>query len=58
LSFDSKDAVNDIVNKAIEAGAIEARDPLDHGFMYTRAFNDLDGHIWEFFWMNPNAIQG
>ena len=58
LSFDSKDAVNDMVNKAIEAGAIEARDPLDHGFMYTRAFNDLDGHIGELFWMDPSAAQG
>lgn len=58
LSFDSKDAVNEMVNKAIEAGAVEARDPQDHGFMYTRAFNDLDGHIWEMFWMDASAVQG
>ncbi len=57
LSFDSKDTVNDMVDKAVAAGATEAREPLDHGFMYTRAFNDLDGHIWEMFWMDSNAIQ-
>jgi uncharacterized protein len=58
LSFDSKEDVNKMVDAAIAAGAVEARDPLDHGFMYTRAFNDLDGHIWEMFWMDSSAVQG
>jgi predicted lactoylglutathione lyase len=58
LSFDSKDDVNKMVDAAIAAGAVEARDPLDHGFMYTRAFNDLDGHIWEMFWMDSSTVQG
>jgi predicted lactoylglutathione lyase len=58
LSFDSKDDVNKMVDAAIAVGAVEAREPLDHGFMYTRAFNDLDGHIWEMFWMDPSAVQG
>jgi predicted lactoylglutathione lyase len=58
LSFESKDEVNDMVNKAIEAGATESRDPIDHVFMYNRAFNDLDGHIWEMFWMDASAVQG
>jgi uncharacterized protein len=57
LSFDSKDDVNKMVDAAVAAGAVEARDPLDHGFMYTRAFNDLDGHIWEMFWMDSSAVQ-
>jgi uncharacterized protein len=47
-----------MVNKAIAAGAVESRDPIDHGFMYNRAFNDLDGHIWEMFWMDSAAVQG
>lgn len=58
LSFDSKDAVNAIADKALAAGATEARPPEDQGFMYGRSFNDLDGHIWEVFWFDPNAIQG
>jgi predicted lactoylglutathione lyase len=58
LTFESKDDVNDMVNKAIAAGAVESRDPIDHGFMYNRAFNDLDGHIWEMFWMDSAAVQG
>jgi predicted lactoylglutathione lyase len=57
LSFDSKDGVNGIFEKAIAAGATECRPAEDHGFMYSRSFNDLDGHIWEVFWFDPSALQ-
>jgi predicted lactoylglutathione lyase len=57
LSFDSRDEVNEIVDRAITAGATEARDLQDYGFMYGRSFNDLDGHIWEIIWMDPSHIQ-
>ncbi|MEO5585951.1 MAG: glyoxalase/bleomycin resistance/extradiol dioxygenase family protein, partial [Flavobacteriales bacterium] len=57
LSCDSKDAVNTIYDKAIGAGATECRPVEDHGFMYARSFNDLDGHIWEVFWMDPSAVK-
>ncbi len=55
LSCDSRGAVDDIVRKAVEAGGKEAREAQDHGFMYARAFADPDGHVWEPFWMDPNA---
>jgi len=57
LSFDSKDAVNAIHDKAIAAGATECRPAEDHGFMFSRSINDLDGHIWEMFWFDPTALQ-
>ena len=41
----------------IAAGATECRPADDHGFMFSRSFNDLDGHIWEAFWFDPRAIQ-
>ena len=56
LSADSRDAVNDLVDKAIAAGGKNFRDPEDHGFMYGRSFEDLDGHVWEIMWMDPAAI--
>lgn len=58
LSADSRQAVDELVNKALAAGGTEVREPQDHGFMYARSFNDLDGHIWEVLWMDPNAING
>lgn len=30
----------------------------DHGWMYGRSFADLDGHIWECTWMEPDAYRG
>lgn len=58
LSADSRQAVDELVNKALAAGGTEVREPQDHGFMYARSFNDLDGHIWEIFWMDPDAVNG
>ena len=57
LSADSRAEVDDLVNKAVAAGGIEPRAAQDHGFMYSRNFSDLDGHIWEIFWMNPEHVQ-
>ena len=57
LSMDSKAKVNEHVDKALKAGASEAREPMDYGFMFGRSFNDLDGHIWEIMWMDPAAIK-
>jgi predicted lactoylglutathione lyase len=56
LSCESKEKVHEIVDLAISAGATEARPAEDHGFMFARSFNDLDGHVWEIFWMDPAGI--
>ena len=57
LSFEDKDKVDEVVDKAVAAGGREARAPQDHGFMYGRRFDDLDGHIWEIIWMDPDRIE-
>jgi predicted lactoylglutathione lyase len=55
LSADSREAVDDITEKALGAGGSEVRPAEDHGFMYGRAFEDPDGHIWEPMWMDMAA---
>jgi predicted lactoylglutathione lyase len=49
LSLDSRAEVDELVRKAVAAGATEGHDPEDYGFMYHRAFIDLDGHQWGVF---------
>lgn len=49
LSLDSRAEVDDMVRKAVTAGAEEGHDPEDDGVMYQRAFIDLDGHQWGVF---------
>jgi uncharacterized protein len=57
LSFESRAKVDDLLETATKAGAIESAELQDYGFMYGRSFDDLDGHTWEIFWMDPNHIQ-
>jgi len=57
LTCDSREEVNKFVDAARGAGAREPRAAQDYGFMFMRAFEDLDGHVWEFVWMDPAAIQ-
>lgn len=57
VSAESRDEVDELADKALAAGGSEVREPQDHGFMYGRSFADLDGHIWELIWMDPNAVQ-
>jgi predicted lactoylglutathione lyase len=53
LSLESRAAVDAMAAAAVAAGGRLPRAPQDHGFMYAQAFEDLDGHIWEPFWMDP-----
>ena len=56
LSRDSRADVDAIVDAARTAGG--KADPCpkqDHGFMYGRSFEDLDGHVFEPMWMDVDA---
>ncbi|USK31960.1 VOC family protein [Bacillus sp. F19] len=56
LSADSREKVDEIVNKALKAGGSESKDPIDHGFMYGWSFQDLDGHLWEVMYMDESTV--
>jgi uncharacterized protein len=53
LQLNSKEEVDAFVQNAITAGWKITLE-YDHGFMYGRDFEDLDGHIWEVFWMDAS----
>ncbi len=55
FSCSSREQVDDLGHRAVEAGGSYAGEPMDHGFMYSRSFYDPDGHHWELFWMDPKA---
>ncbi len=55
ISCSSRAEVDELVVKARAAGASIPRQPQDYGFMYSHGFEDLDGHIWELAYMDPNA---
>ena len=57
LDCNSRDEVDEMVRKAVAAGGSTYNAPQDPGFMYAHGFQDLDGHIWEVFYMDPAAIK-
>jgi predicted lactoylglutathione lyase len=57
LSVESKEKVDQMMSKALGAGGSEPREKQDHGWMYGRSFEDVDGHLWEVFFMEDSAIQ-
>jgi predicted lactoylglutathione lyase len=57
LSAESREAVDEIVSKAVAAGATVPNAKQDQGFMYGHGFEDLDNHLWEFMYMDLEAMQ-
>ena len=59
LSFsrESTDEVRRISELAFSLGAKQLNEPTDLGFMFSWGFEDLDGHVWDLFWMNPEHVQ-
>jgi predicted lactoylglutathione lyase len=57
LTCESREAVDELVSKAVAAGGTKAHEPEDYGFMYQSGFYDLDGHGWGLTWMDPSKVQ-
>ncbi len=55
LSCESKAEVDQLVARAVAGGGSTPNPVQDHGFMYSHGFEDLDGHVWELVYMDPNA---
>lgn len=59
LALPSCEAVDEMNRIAAERGGIADVNPKqDLGFMYSRAFTDPDGHLWEATWMDAAAMEG
>lgn len=56
LSVESIAAMNEIVENALTAGGTEPVEAKDHGFMQQRTLEDMDGHIWEVFYMDTTKL--
>ena len=54
LSAGSREDVDQLLERALAAGATEhhQREPVEMEEMYSRAFKDPDGHVWEILHMD------
>ena len=56
LSADSREAVDELVDKALASGGSASNEPDDQVNMYSRSFQDPDGHLWEVLYMDMSAM--
>ncbi|MBZ4036881.1 glyoxalase/bleomycin resistance/extradiol dioxygenase family protein [Flavobacterium sp. 17A] len=56
ISLDSRELVDEMLDKAVKAGGTDYIPAKDYGWMYQRTFLDLDGHHWEVFFMDESQI--
>ena len=57
ISAASREGVDELADAALASGGSKANEPLDYGFMYSRSFEDPDGHTWEIVWMDEQAAE-
>ncbi|GAB4083585.1 VOC family protein [Myceligenerans cantabricum] len=56
IGAESREEVDRVAGAALAAGGTEPNDAQDYGWMYNRAFTDLDGHHWEVAYMDEAAM--
>ncbi len=57
ISVESKAAVDTMVEIALAQGGAPNRDTDDYGWMYSRSFQDPDGHVWEVLYIDEAELQ-
>jgi predicted lactoylglutathione lyase len=58
LSCDSRSKVDSVVQAAtVAGGASDVRKIVDMGWMYNRAFEDIDGHMFEIIWLDMQQAE-
>jgi hypothetical protein len=57
LTCESREAVDQMMTKALAAGGSEPREAQDYGFMYSRDLEDPDGNILGYLYMEPAAAE-
>ena len=58
LGCESRDEVRKLAEAAFALGARKVNEIDDKGFMISWGFEDLDGHLWDLFWMDPKHVEG
>ena len=58
LSASTRNEVDDLVRRAVEAGGKPWKDTFSEGPMYGGSFQDLDGHVWEVMYMDTGQAAG
>jgi len=56
IDAESKEAVDALLQKVVDAGGTIYGEPQDQGWMYGAGFADLDGHRWNVLYMDQSQM--
>jgi uncharacterized protein len=56
ISVDTKELVDDMINKALAAGGSKSQDKMEMDTMYAWSFQDIDSHMWEVMYIEPTDV--
>lgn len=56
LEVESRDKVDELVQKALDHSGSRYRESADHGWMYYDSFADPDGHQWEILFTDETKL--
>ncbi|MGY4857585.1 VOC family protein [Cryobacterium sp. AP23] len=56
ISADDRAGVDTLADTALATGGSFSYEPQDMGFMYSRSFQDPDGHLWEVVHLDTAAV--
>jgi uncharacterized protein len=56
FSLETKEEVDTLMENVLSSGGTESGPTQNYGWMYSRAFADLDGHLWEAVWMDLSKV--
>ena len=56
LGVESRKRVDELVDTALASGGGVSNETSDQDFMYSRSFQDPDGHLWEVLYLDPAAV--
>ena len=56
FSTESRAKVDEMIDRVLKAGGKLSSETQDLDFMYSRGFEDLDGHLWEYAYVDLSAM--
>lgn len=56
IGVESKEEVDQLLEKAIANGGTKVNETYDYGWMYGGSFYDIDGHAWEVTYIDEQSI--
>jgi predicted lactoylglutathione lyase len=57
ISAESREEVDRLADQALASGGSASNPAQEDEFMYSRSFQDPDGHLWEVLFMDPAALE-